>query len=132
MGLSAVFEDENSLPGSEGHAAVVDGDDFRRTGEHHADMAWHVVGAFEGVDEIGIVLADQAVEPSFQIASRAGVGVFHEDQACAGMAEQDGDLSGFDFRIGDDACDFIGNFIGAFAPGANAEFGGVDLHDLFL
>ena len=95
-------------------------------------MARHIVRSFEGVDEIRIVLAYEAIKPSFQITPCAGIGVLHENEAGTGVTQKDRDLTRYDSGIRDDARDFIRNFIRASATSGHGEFSGVHFHRLFL
>ncbi len=125
---AAVFEEEDALPGAEGHSAVDDGDDFAGASERHPDMARHVIGAFEGVDEPWGVFGDESFKEFFEVAPCRRVGVFHDDQAGAGVFDEDGDGTALDVGVGDDAGDLAGDFSGAFAVGVDGEGGCVCRH----
>ena len=80
MRVPAVFPKKQALPGSQQQSAVRERDCFRRAGERHFDVTWHVIRTFRGVLEVAIVLRNQAIEPALEIASRRGVRIFHQDQ----------------------------------------------------
>ena len=70
VGSVAVLEEENALPGAECDFAANNGDVFRSAGEAHSDVAWHVVRAFVGMDEIGSVFWYEVIEEGVQIRPR--------------------------------------------------------------
>lgn len=128
MGLTPMLESEDSLPCPQRHPPPVDGDHLGRTGQSHADVAWHVIRPFVSVDEIRIILRDQAIEPSLEITPCAWVGVFHEDQTRAGVAEENRHLSRGDSGSRDDTRNLIGNLISSFTAGSEREFVSMYFH----
>ena len=91
MRTAAVFEEKDALPGAEGHAAVDDWNDLTRSGECHADVAGHVVGSFERVNEPRGVFRYEFFKKHLEVAARRGVGIFHDHEARAGVAHEDRD-----------------------------------------
>ena len=63
---AAVFPEKNSLPGAEEQPTLGKRHRFARSRERHLDMARHVIGAFERVREMRVVLGHEAVEPRLQ------------------------------------------------------------------
>ena len=88
---AAVFEEKDALPGAEGHAAVDDRDDLAGAGECHADVARHIVGSLERVNEPRRVFRHEFFEKHLQVAARRRVGIFHDHEARAGVAHEDRD-----------------------------------------
>jgi hypothetical protein len=116
-----VFPEKNSLPGAEEQPALGERHRFARARERHLDMTRHVIGAFEGVREMRVVLGHESVEPRLQIAARRGVGIFHDDQAAARVLAEDGrDPAGESTRR-NFAGDLVGDFLQAAPAGAEAE-----------
>jgi hypothetical protein len=132
VGGAAVFKKKEALPGAEGELAVEDGDDFGATGECHADVAWHVVRAFMGVDEIGQVFRDKVVEVGVQIGAGGGVCVFKDDEGTAGVPHKNGGYAALDAAAVDDAVAFVGDFVGSFAAGGNRKKLCKCCHQLFI
>ena len=127
----AVLEEEEALPGAEGHAAIDDGDDFAGAGEAHADVGGHVIWSLIGVDEVGGVFWDEVVEEGFEIGAGAGVRIFHDDQAGAGVLDENGDGAGADARFRDDVRDLAGDLVGSLSGGPDGEAGRVVCHGYF-
>ena len=91
MWIPPVFEQEDSLPCPQRHAPSDDGNDLARPRQYHPDVAWHVVRTFLRVYEPRSVLGHEFVEKHFHVPPCAGVCVFHDDQARAGMLHEYGD-----------------------------------------
>ena len=70
----------------------------------------------------------EAVEKLFQIASRGGVGIFHDDDAATGVLNKNGDCSVSDAALVDLRIDLIGNFAKTLSVGAYFELLVVDVH----
>ena len=94
-----MLEKENSLPGAECHPAVHDRNDFAGPRESHSDVTWHVVGTFLGVDEPRGGFWDEFFEKHLQVTAGTGIGVFHDDEAGAGMPDENGDRAILDSRL---------------------------------
>mgnify|MGYP005713137515 CR=1 len=62
-----------------------------------------------------------------KICSRLWICVFHDDQAAAGVANENSKLSGLDAYLINKVANFAGDFIGAFAVGSDRELVGVGL-----
>lgn len=88
---AAVLEEKDALPGAEGHFSVDDRDHFAGAGECHADVTRHVIGAFVGVGEPGSVFGNKAFEKFFEVMTGFGIGIFHDDEAGAGVRDKNGD-----------------------------------------
>ena len=54
-------------------------------------MARHIVGTFVGMGEVGGVVGHEPIHESFKVMASARVCIFHEHEAAAGVATEDGD-----------------------------------------
>lgn len=117
----AVFPQINALPGAEGEVAAHDGDGDAGGGQCGLDVRGHVVGAFAGVGVERVVLGDEAAEPGFEVAFRAGVGVLLDDETGRGVADEDGAEAGVDLGGTDDGTDLAGELVEALAAGFDGE-----------
>ena len=127
MGMATVFEEKYSLPGAELHFAVGNGNRFARARERHADVRWHVVGAFVVVLEI-FIFRHQLVEELFQIASRRRRSVFHRGQTATGVLHKNGNGSIAHAALVDLVLNLIGDFVRAFAACFDCKAVGVNAH----
>ena len=116
-----MLEQENALPGSKLHPPLRNGNGFAAMRWHHADMRWHVVGAFGVMLEIVGILRHQPIEKFFEIAPRRWIGVLHYDQATTGMLRENCDNAVFNFALAQKRFDFVGDFVGAFARCGDGE-----------
>ena len=123
-----MFKQKYSLPGSQGHPSIHDGDDFAGPGERHADMTWHVIGAFLSVDEPWGVFGNEFFEKEFQITAGAWIRVFHDHQTGAGVSNKDGDRSIRHPRPSDDFHHLAGDLGSALASGGDREIFRMDSH----
>lgn len=121
MGSSAVFVEEEALPGSEVEAGVADGDGEGILSEHGADVGGHVIGAFGVVRVAGVAIGSEAGEEGLEVVPDGGIGVFAEDERGACVVEEDGGEAAIDAGCGDEAVDGIGDFEGAAAAGVDDE-----------
>ena len=88
IAMAAMLPQVDALPGAQGQAAVEHGDGEGGGGERRFNMGRHVIAAFQRVGIVGIILAHQPVEPSFQIVAGGRVGILLDEQACRGMADE--------------------------------------------
>lgn len=95
---------------------------------YHPQVAGHVIRAFGGVDEVVGVFGAEAFEDGVEIGPSRRVGVFVDDEAGAGVLEEDRAEAGGDTAFADDAGDFVGDLGGALAAGGEGEGGGVRFH----
>ena len=71
--------------------------------------------------EVADIFRHEPVKKLFQIASRGGIGIFHDDDAAAGMLNKNGDCSVSHSAIVDLRLHLIGNFVETLAVGADFE-----------
>lgn len=128
MAALTVLPEEDALPGAEAEATVIEGDDFSRAGERHLDVAGHVVGTLVGVGEVGVVLRHEAVDEAFKVAAGGGVGVFHDNQAAAGMAAEDRDRTFVEARLKERLLNHVGELGRCFAGCGHLDTFGKDGH----
>lgn len=88
-----MLEEKDTLPGAEGHFSVDDWDHFAGSGERHANVTGHVIGAFVGVGEPRCILGNEAFEKFFEVMTGLGVGIFHDDEAGTGVRDKNGNRS---------------------------------------
>ena len=67
------------------------------------------------------IFRHEAVEKLFQIASRGGIGIFHDDDAATGVLNKNGDCSVSHSALVDFRLHVIGDFVESFAVGAHFE-----------
>jgi hypothetical protein len=82
------------------------------------------------VPEVIGIFRHEAVEKLFQIASRGGIGIFHDDDAAAGVLNKNRDCSVSHIALVDLRLHFIGDFVKSFAMGANLN--SIVMHAHFL
>jgi hypothetical protein len=80
MGLTAVLPEENPLPGAEQEASLRKRDRLAGAGQRHLDVTRHIVGSLERVLEVRVIRGHESVQPRLKVATRARVGVLHDDE----------------------------------------------------
>jgi len=128
MRCAAMFKQENALPRSEMHSPIDKWNGLAGARQDHADVRWHVVAAFGAMAEVIGTLRDEALEKFFQVAARARIGVFHDDDAATGVLNKNGDGPIPDAAFIDLRLHGIGDFVETFAIGANFDLVVVDMH----
>ena len=123
-----MFKNKNALPRSESHFASEDWDGLAGPGQRHADVTWHVVGTFIGVLEPWSIFWNKFFKKSFQIPPRTRIGIFHQQQTCRGVLNENGNCPVTHLARTDDFCHFAGDLIRPFSTGSDGKFGGVDFH----
>ena len=123
-----MLKDEDALPCAELHFPIDNRHGFAGARQYHAYVRWHVVAAFRIVGEILGIFGYEAVEKFFQIASRSGVGIFHDDDAAAGVLNKNGDGSVLDAALGDLRLNLVSDFVEALAVVAHFELVVIDVH----
>jgi hypothetical protein len=78
--------------------------------------------------EIVGIFGHQALEEFFQIASRRRIGIFHDDNAAAGVLNKNGDGSILDAALVDLRVNLGGDFVQALAVGAHFKLLVADVH----
>src|SRR5688500_2932711 len=111
----AVFKEIDALPCAQEHASVGNRDGLGSSGEGHADVAGHVVGAFAGVLKPRGVFGYEAVEEFMEIVPCGGIGVFHDDETATGVADEDMDGALLNAAGFENTGDAIRDLNGAFA-----------------
>jgi hypothetical protein len=124
----AVFEEKNSLPGSELHFSIHNRDRLARSRQNHADVGGHVIAAFRTVRKIIGVLWDETVEEFLEVAPRGWIGIFHNNHTATGVLNKDRDRPAAQTAFVDLSLDIIGDFICSLAIGADFKLLVVDTH----
>jgi len=124
----AVFEEKNSLPGSELHFSIHNRDGLARSRQNHADVGGHVIAAFRTVRKIIGVFWDEAVEEFLEVAPRGWIGIFHNNHTATGMMNKGRHRSIVGSALVDLLLDIIGDFIRSLAIGADFKLLVVDTH----
>ncbi len=109
-----MFEKEESLPSAQSYAALDDGNDFAGAGENHANVGGHVIWALVGVDEVWGIFWDEVIKKGVEVSAGAGIGIFHDDEAGAGVLDKDGHGPSLDPCLCDSFLKLMGDFIGSF------------------
>lgn len=117
MMMDAMFPKENALPCAKEKLAACKGDGFAAPSQGHFDVAGHVVRAFVGMGEFGVVVGYQVVHKGFQVPSSRRVGIFHQDEAAASMLDEHRHNAGVQPAPPQSLLDFSGDFKRAFAVG---------------
>jgi hypothetical protein len=125
---TTMLEQEYALPGSKLHFAVNNRDDLACPRQGHSDMRWHVIAALRAVSKIIRIFRHQTIEKFLQIMSCGGIGIFHDDQAAAGVLNKDTQRPIKDPAFVDPPPDIIGDFVGPLAIGAHFELIVINAH----
>jgi hypothetical protein len=129
---ASVLEEENALPRAELHLAIDNWHGLAGARQDHSDVRWHVVAAFRIVGEVLGVFRHEAIEKLFQIASRGGIGIFHDHDAATGVLNKNCDGSVLDAAFVDLRLHVIGDFVEALAVGADFELGVPVVHAIHV
>lgn len=116
---AAVFEEENSLPGPEGKATAMYGNDFTGAGQGHTKVTRAVVGSLTSVNQEGQRLRNEMIKIGMKVSPGIGVGVFHDDETRAGVLHKDSELPRLNGTFCDKLLELPGDFIGALSPGCH-------------
>ena len=124
----AVFEEKNSLPGSELHFSIHNRDRLARSRQNHADMRGHVIAAFRAVRKILGIFSHEAVEELLEVVPRGRVGIFHNNHTATGVLNKDRDRPAAQTAFVDFPPDIISHFIRSLAIGADFKLLVVNAH----
>ena len=124
----AVFEEKNSLPGSELHFSTHNRDGLARSRQNHADVGGHVIAAFRAVRKIISTFWHQSVEEFLEVAPRGWIGIFHNNYAATGVLNKDRDRPVAQTAFVDLALNFVGNLVRAFAICLDREVAHLNVH----
>ncbi len=124
----AVFEEKNSLPGSELHFSIHNRDRLARSRQNHTDVGRHVIAAFRTVRKIIGVFWDETVEEFLEVAPRGWIGIFHNNHAATGVLNKDRDRPAAQTAFVDLSLDIVGDFIRSLAIAADFKLLVVDTH----
>lgn len=102
---------EETLPSAKPKSAARDRNALGGSGQHHPNMARHVVFPFQSVRKIGRMLWYQVSQKTFEISSGARVSILEENEAGTGMLDQDGGNSSRYSAPDDQLIDLIGDFV---------------------
>lgn len=124
----AVFEEKNSLPGSDLHFSIHNWDGLARSRQNHTDVRGHVVAAFRAVRKIIGIFWHEAIEEFLEVAPRCWIGIFHNDHTATGVLNKNRDGPAAQTAFVDLSPDTIGDFICSLAIGADFKLLVVDAH----
>ena len=115
-----MFEEEDSLPGSQSHTPAGDWDYLTCPSEGHAKVAGGIVRTFKRMSVVTIFGSD-FLKVVMEVDSGAGIGVLVDNETGAGMADEYRDGAGSNAALAHDVSHVFGNFVGAFALRANCD-----------
>jgi hypothetical protein len=115
----AMFEQEDALPRSKPHFSIENRHSLAGTCQYRADMRGHVVAAFGAVAEVIGIFRHEAVEEFFQVAARAWIGIFHDDQTGTGVLDKNSDGPIPHAALVDLRLNVIGDLVKTLAIGAH-------------
>jgi len=125
----AVFEEKNSLPGSELHFSIHNRDGLACSRQNHADVRGHVIAAFRAVRKVIGIFWHEAVEEFLEIAPRGWIGIFHNNHTATGVLNKDRNHPAAQTAFVDLSPDIIGDFIRSLAIGADFQLLVVNAHN---
>jgi hypothetical protein len=127
VGVDAVLEEVDALPGAKDEAAVEDGDGELDLREGGLQVGGHVVEALVVV-EVGPVwwrnVGGDVVEPGEDVALHGGVGVLLDEERGGGVAAEDGEEAGVQLLVGDPVVECRCELVEGFAAGGDREMVG--------
>lgn len=126
-----MFEQEDALPCAEREMSVHHGNHLRRPRQRHAQVAWRVIRAFAGVDEVRRVFRHQMIEKAVQIRARGWIGVLKDHQARARVLHEHRGRAGADAALAYDLLAALRDLVSAFAPCWDGKLIGVSGHAQF-
>ena len=129
MSCAAVFEEKNSLPGSELHFSIHNRDRLARSRQNHADVGGHVIAAFRTVRKIIGIFWHETVEEFLEVAPRGWIGIFHNNHTATGVLNKDRDRPAAQTACVDFPPDIISHFIRSLAIGADFKLLVVNAHN---
>lgn len=119
---AAVFEEEQALPGAKAEVASNDGHNLAGGGQDGSEMGCHIVRTFQRVDKTFTVFGSETFEIMMEVRARGRVGIFEDDQAGAGVLDENGGSTGQDPTQLHHAADRVRDLIGAFTRSRDGEF----------
>lgn len=129
MGSAPVFEEKNSLPDAELHSSIDNRHGLARARQHHANVRSAVVRALSRMHEVIGIFRHEPLKKFLEIFSRRWIGVFHHNETATGVASENCDDPVAHAALVDLPLDVAGDFVGAFAVGANIELVLMNVHD---
>ena len=121
MCSAPVLEEKNSLPGAELHFSIDNRHGLARARQHHAYVRSAVIGPLSRVHEVIAVFRHEPLEKFLEIFSRRRIGIFHHNETATGVLNENCDGPGAHAVLVDLRLHVAGDFVGAFAVGANVE-----------
>ena len=118
---ATMFEQENTLPGSELQLTIDNRHGLAGARQDHADMRWHIIAALGTVRKVIGVLRHESIEEFFQVSTCSGIGILHDDNAATGVLDKSGHCSISNAALVDLRLNFIGDFVQSLAVGAKIE-----------
>ena len=115
MRMIPMLEEKDPLPGPQSHPAIDNRNDLTTSTQHHANVGGHVIRTFVGVNKVWRVFRNKMIKERMKIRARAGVGIFHDDQARTGVLDENRDGARLDTRIGNNLGNLPGDLISSLA-----------------
>src|SRR5438067_13370833 len=109
MAGAPVLEDKDSLPCSQLKFPVHNWNRLARSREHRSNVGRHIVATFGAMLEIARVLRNELVEERLEVVPGCWIGIFHHNQAAAGVLHEYRDGTAFDPAVSDSCRDFVTN-----------------------
>jgi len=125
-----MFEDIDTLPGTERRPALDNGNRKLTLCESGADVRRHVVGAFHRVRIEATVLGHESAEEGFEIVDNVGISVLLDQERSRRVAEEDGEEAFIDREALNPRDHFVGDFVEAFASSSNGDLAAGLLHEV--
>jgi hypothetical protein len=122
MGGAPVFEKENSLPGAELHFSIGNRDSLAGVRQRHANVRGAVVSAFSRVEKVVQVFWNKTLEKFFKVPAGGWIGVFHDNQAAAGVLHENRGQAVAHLALVDLVLHLVGDFVSALSVRSNFEF----------
>jgi hypothetical protein len=111
VGIAAVLENEDPLPGAKQHFFFREWHRLTGSRQGHFNVTRHVVRPFEGVLEMRIILPHEPIEPGLEVAARGRVGVFHDHERTARVLAKYRDHATLEFTRRQDASHVIRDLV---------------------
>ena len=121
MGSAPMLEEKNSLPGTELHFSIDNRHGLARARQHHANVRGAVIGPLGRVHEVIGIFRHEPLEKFLEIFSRCRIGIFHHNETATGVLNENCHRPVAQGALVDLRLHVAGDFIGAFAVGANVE-----------
>jgi hypothetical protein len=123
-----MFKEKNALPRSELHLSIDNRNRLTGARQCHSDMRWHVIAALGTVCEVVGIFGHKPIEERFQVAARARVGIFHNQNAATRVLNKNGRCPISHFGFADLRLHIICDFVQSFSIRSNFELFVMHVH----